>query len=232
MIDLDHIGAPAGDVSIPDLLELHEGLMPHVERPDDAPADPAAEPLDGQAESFTLPMKYLYRRAFSEMELLDSLQAPGFRFRKGMCYNFLTRGDVDALSFFKAVVRQQHIFDVVVATWCVDMNDILTIRKWILDGRIDRMDLFLGEIYRTGRHGFEVHDFEKALEGLDGVTVTVARNHSKVFAGHGCDFDFVIQTSANINTNPRIESACILIPDDGGELVNFYLDFYKTVKSL
>ena len=229
MIDLDHIEAPAG-MTIPELLELHEGLMPTVEQPDQD--EESCPPLDGNAESFTLPVKYRYRRAYSEMELLDALQAPGFRFRKGMCYNFLTRGDVDALSFFKAVVRQQHIFHVAVATWCVDMNDILTLKKWILDGRIDRMDLFLGEIYRTGRHGFEVQDFKKAFEGLDNVSVTVARNHSKVFAGHGCDFDFVIQTSANINTNPRIESACILIGEDGDGLVDFYLDFYKTVKSL
>ena len=229
MIDLDHIDAPA-EMSIPDLLELKSGLMPSVQRPDEEEAP--AEPLEGNAVSFILPMKYQYRRAYSEMELLDSLQAPGFRFRKGMCYNFLTRGDVDALSFFKAVVRQQHIFHVAVATWCVDMNDILTLKKWILDGRIDRMDLFLGEIYRTGRHGFEVRDFTKAFEGLDNVSVTVARNHSKVFAGRGCDFDFVIQTSANINTNPRIENACILIPEDGDGLVDFYLDFYKTVKSL
>jgi len=35
--------------------------------------------------------------------------------------------------------------------------------------------------------------------------------HAKIFAGHGPKFYFGIQTSANINTNPRTENGCITI---------------------
>lgn len=233
MIDLSQLEGVSG-ITLFDL-EHREGIFPPLR--DDFQRDPGRdddEPMQGTAESRSLRTKYQYRRAFSEMALLDSLAAPGFYFEKGVSYNFMTRGDVDALSYLKAIIRQQNIRTIIVSTWCVDMNDVLTMRKWIDDGRIGHLDLFLGEIYRTGRHGLEAADFKRVFEGYENVTVTVARNHSKLMAGRGDKFDFVVQTSANINTNPRIENACILIQDENPQedMVEFYSAFFCTVKSL
>ena len=54
------------------------------------------------------------------------------------------------------------------------------------------------------------------------------RNHSKIFAGIGQKFAFGIQTSANINTNPRTENGCIQI---GSDIYNFYKDYYDGIVS-
>ncbi len=54
------------------------------------------------------------------------------------------------------------------------------------------------------------------------------KNHSKIFAGYGDKFYFGIQSSANINTNPRTENACITI-DKG--IYEFYKDYYDNIKS-
>ena len=54
------------------------------------------------------------------------------------------------------------------------------------------------------------------------------RNHSKIFAGYGEKFHFGVQSSANINTNPRTENGCITITKD---IFDFYFDYYDGIKS-
>lgn len=61
--------------------------------------------------------KYEYRRAFSEMKLLDLCGE--FKFTEGHSYNFLTGGDIDSLSFLKCILRQQDLEHCLAATWCL-----------------------------------------------------------------------------------------------------------------
>ena len=64
--------------------------------------------------------------------------------------------------------------------------------------------------------------------GESGGRIAVFRNHSKVMAGRGEKFDFAIESSANINTNPRTEQTVVTIDRDVAE---FYFDFYGGVIS-
>ena len=223
MVDLSDV-----DIEQLSLQELDDraSIMPPVNLPQQQEDDDSDE-LEGIAVSKVLKTRYAYRRAYSEMELLDSLQAPGFVFEPGTAYNFMTRGDVDALSFLRLILRSQKVERLTLSTWCIAPDDVLQLKKWISEGRIGRLDIWLGEIYRgnSGRHGVTVTSMREALKGLEGVTVRAGRNHAKVMAGRGRHFDFVILTSANINTNPRIESAVVQIPEDHA-LVEFYEDFF------
>ena len=55
------------------------------------------------------------------------------------------------------------------------------------------------------------------------------RNHAKLILGYSKpDYYFVLESSANINTNPRTEQTTIYI-DKG--LYDFYLDYFKGIKS-
>ena len=58
--------------------------------------------------------------------------------------------------------------------------------------------------------------------------IAVFKNHSKIFAGIGDKFSFGIETSANINTNPRTENGCITI-DNG--LFEFYKSYFDGIIS-
>ena len=233
-IDMSKFGTlDTSGLSFLEQLELREGIMPHVEREEEPEEDTS---LTGHTVMQSAAVRrYVWRRASSEMELLDSFTLPIIMpFLKGTAYQFMTRGDVDALSFMKLILRMQNVIYAIVSTWCVDMNDIKTMKQWVDDGRIERLDLYLGEIYTTGRHGLEAADFQAVFEGYENVKVVVARNHSKVMAMTGQDFYCFVQTSANINTNPRIESTTILVPDDatGALLMDFYREFFRTVKPL
>jgi len=220
------------DTLSPEEAELAAGIMPPMKQCEEQNRPDALPALEGSADSRrTARLRYAYRKAFSEMSLLDAMKAPGFAFEKGYCYNFMTKGDIDALTYLKACIRQQRIKELIVSTWCVDMKDIEQLKKWVDEGRIGSLELYLGEIYSTGRHGYEVSSFTQIFEGYGNVRVVVARNHSKIMAGEGEQFTFIIQTSANINTNPRVENACIIIPEDqeAEEMLDFYRAFFHTI---
>lgn len=58
--------------------------------------------------------------------------------------------------------------------------------------------------------------------------VAVFRNHAKIYAGYGPKFAFGIESSANINTNPRTENGCITI---GREIYEFYKEYFDGIIS-
>ena len=175
-----------------------------------------------------LSLKYEYRRAFSEVQLLDILGTNGFHFERGHCYCFISGGDVDSLSYLKAVLRQQPLSQLVVSTWCMAVQDIIELREWIEAGRIEKMDIYLGEIFK-GSYAFEYATLKELYEQKPELgRMAIFRNHSKVMAGRGEKFSFAILSSANINTNPRCEQACIIIDDGAFE---FYKDFFDGINS-
>lgn len=179
-------------------------------------------------EVYELTPKFEYRRAFSESKLLDALAAPGFHFREGHAYNFITAGDVDSLSFLKAVLRQQDLDYCLASTWCMGAEDILQFREWVEADRIKKLDIYVGEIF-SGSYAVEFQMLKRLYQDHPDLgRFALFRNHSKVYAGTGPLWSFGIQSSANINTNPRTENTCITI--DRG-LFEFYKQYYDGIKS-
>lgn len=172
-----------------------------------------------------LSTRYEYRRAFSEMRLLDACKT--FDFRQGHSYHFITAGDVDSLSYLKAILRSRSLTHVLISTWCMSAEDILQLRQWQEDGRLSTIDLYVGEIFpNTYKVEWSMlRDWDEA-GGLN--RLCVFRNHSKIYAGVSGDFAFVVETSANVNTNPRTEQGVVTI--DRG-LYDFYKEYFDGIKS-
>ena len=202
--------------------------MPAIEEPAPETEDVPVAKARRSVHYTELSLKYEYRRAFSEVELLDALGTNGFHFEDGHCYCFISGGDVDSLSYLKAVIRQQNIQQLVVSTWCMAVQDIIELRQWIEAGRIGKMDIYIGEIFK-GSYAFEYATLKELYEQKPELgRMAIFRNHSKVMAGRGDKFSFAILSSANINTNPRCEQTCIII-DDGA--FSFFKDFFDGINS-
>lgn len=167
---------------------------------------------------------YLYRRAWSESCLLDLLGE--FEFREGHCYNFLTGGDIDELSYLKAVLRSQCLDHVLVSTWSMFSGDGTQILEWVKSGQISKADIYVGEIFKASYSGEwkVLHEFFKA--NPDKGRICVFRNHAKIIAGRGPKFAFGLQSSANVGRNPRTENACLQIGED---IYNFYNDYFSKI---
>lgn len=168
--------------------------------------------------------RHLYRRAFSETQLMDAV---GYDFKDGESYHCITGGDVDSLSFLKVVLRQQDLHHCLFSTWCMAAEDILAFREWIEEGKIKTLDAYVGEIFPTS-YRIEWAMLNKLFEEKQCGRIAVFRNHSKIFAGTGDKFSFGIETSANINTNPRTENGCITI---GEEIYSFYKTYFDGIVS-
>ena len=170
-----------------------------------------------------LSTKYLYRRAFSEVQLLDTTP----ELKGGHSYNYITAGDVDSLSYLKLVLRNQNLEHCLFSTWCMAAEDILQFETWLSEGRIKKLDAYVGEIFPNS-YKIEYRMLKDMFEKYQCGRMAVFKNHSKIYAGYGDKFYFGIQTSANINTNPRTENGCIII-DKG--IYDFYKAYFDGITS-
>jgi hypothetical protein len=179
-------------------------------------------------ECTELSQRYEYRRAFSEVKMLEAMRY--VQLQNGVTYNFITAGDVDSLTYLKVVLNQHDLDFCLLSTWCMAAEDILQVQQWYEAGRIKRLDMYLGEIF-PGSYKVEWAMVKKFYtEHPEAGRAAIFKNHSKIYAGCNVadDFYFGIQTSANISTNPRTEQGSITV-DKG--IFDFYREYFDCIKS-
>lgn len=179
-------------------------------------------------ECTELSQRYEYRRAFSEVKMLEAMRY--VQLQNGVTYNFITAGDVDSLTYLKVVLNQHDLDFVLLSTGCMAAEDILQAQQWYEEGRIRQLDMYLGEIF-PGSYKIEWAMVKKFYaKHPEAGRVAIFKNHSKIYAGCNVvdNFYFGIQTSANINTNPRTEQGSITV-DKG--IFDFYKEYFDGIKS-
>ena len=180
-----------------------------------------------QAKATRAKHRHYMRRANAEKTLADLLPV---RFEAGDSYHVISRGDIDSLSYLRhALAGTTHFDHVLLSTWCIARPDIEEIATWLDTGRIDQFDLYAGEIFPS-QYGDE---YEQML-GLCktyGARLVIGKNHSKVTLCHNNAeaYHLVIESSANVNTNPRIEQSAIHCSAD---LHAFYAEFFSGIRSI
>ena len=171
-----------------------------------------AEELEGwarKARSVKTQSRIYARRASSEQTLSEILPED---IADGESWHVLSSGDVDALSFASYIVKRHHVEYMAFSTWCMAMPDVEVMGEWLDSGQVNRIDAYVGEIF-PGTYGREFKELCKTVAPQGG-RVSVFRNHSKVFLIKCADKSFVIQGSANINTNPRCENNVMTCSDE------------------
>jgi|GEM_PF-2859846 len=176
------------------------------------------------AKAYVITPQNMARRYSSEKKLEELID---WDFAAGNSYHVISQGDIDSLTFLRHIIKQQHIKEVIISTWCMGISDILEIESWIKVHRIDFVHFYVGEIFKASYAG-EYEELKK-LQKEGKANVSIFRNHSKVMCGHGDKFSFVIESSANINTNPRCENTVITCDHS---LTDFYINFYKDIISI
>lgn len=199
---------------------IEEPEQPKNEKKSNAPGSKRRS-----TEVYELSDRYLYRRAFSESSLLDQLGIEPLK--EGHSYHCITGGDVDSLSFLKVILRHQDLDYLLFSTWCMAAEDIKQIDEWIENGKIKKLDAYVGEIFPSS-YVIEWRMLNEMFERRRCGRIAVFKNHSKIYAGWGNKFAFAIESSANINTNPRTEQGVITI--DRG-LAEFYKQYFDRIKS-
>lgn len=193
--------------------------------------DPFLDGVDGEKkltknEPAMLKMKnkHILRRAFGEKKLQEMFA--GEIFENGNSYHILSGGNIDSLSFLDLILKQQDLEYCLFSTWCMKLHDVLQVEKWIKEAKIKRIDAYVGEIFPKS-YSNEYVRLKEAVSPCGG-RVCVFRNHAKIFTGVGEKFSFGIESSANIDTNPRTENTVITI---GEEIYKFYKDYFDEINS-
>lgn len=101
-------------------------------------------------------------------------------------------------------------------------GDVEQLETWVDEARIGRLDAYVGEIF-PGQYA-EAHERLCLLCRRTGGRVAVFKNHSKLFLARSGDRAWVVETSANINTNPRAENATVTADWDLYQHHKAYLD--------
>lgn len=214
MTELDTIGA-----MIDDLMPAETKSIPKTPL---QKYNPIKEKV--QCKVFKKNMKKVMKKGKSEANLFELFGEEGLEI--GTSYHVISGGDIDSLSYLQVVLNEQKLDYCLFSTWCMAMDDINMIEKWLCDKQIKRLDAYVGEIFPNSYR----KEWEKLSDVMKryGGRVCVFRNHAKIYAGTGSKFAFAIESSANINTNPRTENTCLTL-DEG--LFRFYKDFFDGINS-
>ena len=105
--------------------------------------------------------KLIYRKAYSETQLLDAV---GFDFKEGESYHCITAGDVDSLSYLKCVLRQQDLDYCLFSTWCMAADDIMQFEEWLEDDNwedFEQLEKMLSDKIFTDRELVYKRKYEK-----------------------------------------------------------------------
>jgi len=203
------------------LLGFDLGKALEIDEPEEKQEQPQQAEQGSIKVSHRMGKRQLWRKAASEAALE---QAMPWHFQEGDCFHCFSFGDMDSFSFFKMVLRQQPIQYAAISTWCMAGEDVTDLRRWHSKGMVGRVDFFVGEIFK-GSYPDVYSAVMEFLEECGGRLVTF-RNHSKVMAIEGDRFDCLIESSANVNTNPRSENTVLTVDRD---LVAEYIKLFSEI---
>jgi hypothetical protein len=150
----------------------------------------------------------------------------GYELEKDTAYHVISGGDIDNYSYLKFILRQQKIHYCLLSTWVIAWNNVAEIERNLETGRMARLDIYVGEILKKSYK--DKWDALCDLMRKHGGRVALFRNHSKIVVGFGDKFNFVLESSANMNQNPRTENTVITT---NTELALFYKAFFDGIKS-
>lgn len=168
------------------------------------------------------------RRANSEKHLAELLPP---LIADGESWHVLSRGDVDALSYAVHVLAgMEYASHLLISTWCMAEADVQQVDTWLDTGIVERLTLCVGKIF-PNQYGDEYEHAKQLAERYEGTRVVVARNHSKVtlLANDAASYYIAIESSANVNTNPRIEQTAVHRSED---LYRFYDEQFSGLRSI
>ena len=165
------------------------------------------------------------RRAKSQEHLMTILPSS---IEAGDSWHVISGGDVDSMSFIQYLMDAEPWEYLLISTWCMAMQDVEQLAAWLNHGRLQQLDAYTGEILPSQYP--HVHEALCALVRRHRGRVATFRNHSKIaLLANGQTRRFaVIESSANINTNPRTEQTAITIDRT---LFDFYAVFFGDIKS-
>lgn len=135
-------------------------------------------------------------------------------------------GGFASISFIAMVAKNEPILELTASTLRVGKKQLMTLQRMSDNGQLQSARFIVGGIMKenksTGKSYSYYDDFTAVCE-KNGWEYEVVNNHSKIILMRTADNFYVVETSSNLNENPKIEQFCF--ENDKG-LYDFYYDIY------
>ncbi|MEG2270590.1 MAG: hypothetical protein RSC27_04645 [Bacilli bacterium] len=147
-------------------------------------------------------------------------------------YKFISvSGGFSSVSFIKYVADHENINELTASTLRVGDKQFDYLKKIKKIGKLNNARFFIGSVMkcdaksREGKYGC-FNDFNNYCKENNWKTVYI-NNHSKILLMKTDDNFYVLETSSNLNENPKIEQYSF---ENSKALYDFYYDFFTLLE--
>ncbi|MFA6867545.1 MAG: hypothetical protein WCR54_08555 [Clostridia bacterium] len=142
-------------------------------------------------------------RELFEIEELDSSLPGNNEVRK-----YVSSGGFSSIGFVKFIADRTFIKELTVSTLRVGKKHLAVLGELKKQGKLDKVNFIVGSIMQDGsKKDKEYHYFDILQEtcSQNNWVLKVRNNHSKILLFDTDKGKFVIETSSNLNENPKME---------------------------
>lgn len=162
-------------------------------------------------------------RSIAEVENAMEKELP----QDGFVYKFITDGGYSSISFIVYIADKTTIKNLYVSTLRVGRKQLKMLDVLHHEGKLENVTFIVGSIMsEDGRKKYSYYDDLKAVCDKNKWKVVTAQNHSKILLFDTDDGKFVIETSSNLNENPKFEQFSV---EKSPELYAYYLEWFRYV---
>lgn len=140
-------------------------------------------------------------------------------------YKIVTDGGFSSISFVKYIAEHCHVNDFYASSFRIGKKELRIINGLFQSGAIDMCHFAVGTLMANDSEAVKRYRYYEDFKGLCDANdweYMVVNNHSKLLLFDTDCGKFVIETSSNLNENPKVEQFSF---EKNAEL----FDFYKTV---
>ncbi|MFR6311357.1 hypothetical protein [Anaerofustis stercorihominis] len=130
------------------------------------------------------------------------------------------------------IASNENIYNLIATTLRVGKKEITEIEKLFNNGNLKEAHFILSGISKENRVKGKTYDYQEYFENTCkkcGFTFKYINNHSKVILIKTFDNYYVIETSSNLNENPKIEQ---FVVTNSKEICEYYIKVFKELEIL
>ena len=135
-------------------------------------------------------------------------------------------GGWSSCSLIMFIADKEIIEELTITTLRAGVKETQALIDLYDDGRIKNIHIIMSKVAKANKV-YAYHSQIKSIIGDRNVKISYINNHSKVILAKTKENYYVIETSSNLNENPKIEQFIIC---NDKEVYNYYLRVFKKLK--
>jgi hypothetical protein len=141
------------------------------------------------------------------------------------CYKIVSVGSFSCLGFIEFIASQTKIKELTVSTLRVGKKHLKALDMLYRNKKLERINFIIGSVMKNdskvGKSYGYYENMQKVCENNNWITI-VRNNHSKILLFDTDCGKYVLETSSNLNENPKMEQFSFYKDE---EMYNFYKEF-------